>query len=449
MKKKIPGEAIKLLKYIDATPTPYHAAEELARMLEESGAQRLIETDRWEKLVPGKNYYLIRNDSCIAAFRLGKRPPEKAGWHISLSHIDYPCLRIRPNPTSISESYERICAETYGGLIHHSWFDRPLGLAGRVYVRADNESGMEGVNINIRRPLLVIPELAIHMNHGVNDAAKFNPQTEMLPVFSQNFEGKKGFKDFLAFSLKTKADDILSWDLAAYDHENACTTGEHDEFISAPHLDDGEMAFCAFSGFIDGYKNAENGYGEGNENAENALSLPEYNSIVIAYDHEETGSVSDRGARSNFLTSLIGRINNNAGINEEDSARSMISSVVCSADMAHASHPSYPGTYDADHKIYLNKGPVLKHSFSQTYIESPKAAALFRKYCSENSVPFQEFVNRNDLRGGSTVGPASAASIGAAGFDIGNAIFSMHSIREFGGTYDVKYATDFFRAFHR
>lgn len=439
MKKKIPEETLKLLKYIDATPTPYHAAEELARMLEESGAERLCETDKWDKLVPGKNYYLIRNDSCIAAFRLGKHSPETAGWHISLSHIDYPCLRIRPNPTALSESYERICAETYGGLIHHSWFDRPLGLAGRVYLKADNACGMRAQNVDFKRPLLVIPELAIHMNNGVNEGAKFNPQTEMLPVFSQNFKGEKGFAAFLAASLKVKPEDILSWDLSAYDCQKACTTGENDEFISAPHLDDGEMAFCSFKGFIDALGRGKDG----------PAPLPDFNSVAIAYDHEEVGSVSDRGARSNFLTSLLGRIHENIGSTDEDITRSMSGSVVCSGDMAHASHPSYPGTFDADHKIYLNKGPVLKHSFSQSYIESPKASAIFRKYCSDNSVPFQEFVNRNDMRSGSTVGPASASSIGAIGFDIGNPIFSMHSIREFGGTYDVKYATDFFRAFHR
>ncbi|MBO4327091.1 MAG: M18 family aminopeptidase [Clostridia bacterium] len=438
-KNSIPEDAKKLLKFIDASPTPYHGTEILSKMLEEAGAIKLSENDIWDRPEPGKTYYLTRNGSCIAAFRLGKTAPEKAGWHISLAHLDYPCLKVRPNPSGIANTYERVNAETYGGLIQHSWFDRPLGLAGRVYVRSDDTEGFTGVNINIDRPLLVIPELAIHMNHGVNDNAHFNPQTEMLPVFSQSFENKAEFTEFIAAAVNKAPKDILSYDLTVYDCQKACTLGEHDEFISAPHLDDGEMVFCAFTGFIDAAKKA----------GQAGNSLPEYNSLVIAFDHEEVGSVSDRGARSNLLGTVLKRIQHAAGDGEEALERALINSVICSADMAHASHPSYPATFDPDHKVFINKGPVLKHSFSQTYIESPKAAAIFRKFCGDNRIPFQEFVNRNDLRGGSTVGPASAASIGSVGFDIGNAIFSMHSIREFGGTADVKYAADFFRAFHK
>ena len=448
MKSHITEEAKKLIEFIDAAPTPYHGAETLAKLLDETGAVKLDEKAAWDKLVPGKTYYFIRNDSCIAAFRLGKKPPETAGWHISLSHMDYPCLKLRPNPVSSANSYLRLNVETYGGLIEHSWFDRPLGLAGRVYVKAYNSDGFEGININIDRPLLVIPELAIHMNRGVNDNAKFNPQTEMLPFFSQesNSENDQALVNKLLKLISTEtgkpAEAIISFDLTAYDCQKACFTGENDEFISAPHLDDGEMVYCSFAGFIDAVNTTDGP-------AEDRTELPEYNSLVIAFDHEEVGSVSDRGARSNLLVSILSRIQRNIGGDAESIDRALVNTVICSADMAHASHPSYPGTYDPEHKIYLNKGPVLKHSFSQTYIESPKAAAIFRRFCADNSIPFQEFVNRNDLRGGSTVGPASAAAAGSTGFDIGNAIFSMHSIRELGGTDDVGYAVDFFRAFHR
>ena len=451
MKRNIPEEAKQLMSFIDAAPTPYHGAELLAGMLDEIGAVRLDEKKAWQHLVPGKNYYFVRNDSCIAAFRLGRSSPEKAGWHISLSHMDYPCLKVRPNPVSSANSYLRINVETYGGLIEHSWFDRPLGLAGRVYVRAENEEGFEGININRDRPLLIIPELAIHMNRGVNDNAKFNPQTEMLPFLSQDPGADEDqYKSNLIIRIISeetgvKPEDILSFDLSVYDCNKSCTVGEKDEFISAPHLDDGEMVFCSFAGFIDAAKQLT----DPADDRAASENLPEYNSLAIAFDHEEVGSVSDRGARSNLLISILNRINRNIGGNDESLDRALANTVICSADMAHASHPSYPGTYDPDHKVFLNKGPVLKHSYSQTYIESPRAAAMFRKFCTENDIPFQEFVNRNDLRGGSTVGPASAAAAGSTGFDIGNAIFSMHSIRELGGTDDVKYAVDFFKAFHR
>ena len=434
MKKEFSESAKGLLRFIDSTPTPYHAAEKLTKMLEKAGAVKLTETDRWEKLVPGKIYFFVRNDTCTVAFRLGSGSPAETGWHVSLSHLDYPCLRVRPDPSAVCDSYERIGAETYGGLIHHSWFNRPLSLAGRVYVRDGYGQGLNAVNINVARPLLVIPELAIHMNGGVNENAKFNPQTELIPIFSQDFENRKSFIEFIAKKAEVKAEDILSYDLSVYDASPSVTAGADNEFISAPHLDNGEMVYCSFKGFID--------------SSENECS-PDIGSMVIAYDHEEVGSVSDRGARSDLLSSVLSRIHENIGLSSEDLRRAQLKTVICSADMAHASHPSYPGTFDADHKVFVNKGPVLKHSFSQKYIESPKAAALFRKFCADNGIPFQEFVNRNDAGGGSTVGPASASAVGAIGFDIGNAIFSMHSIREFGGTKDVEYALRFFRAFHR
>ncbi len=433
-------DAKKLLKFIDASPTPYQGAEVLGKMLEESGAEKLDEKKSWGKLVPGKNYYIIRNDSCIAAFRLGKNVPEDDGWHVSLSHMDYPCLRVRPHPASSANSYVRVNVETYGGLIEHSWFDRPLGLAGRVYVRSQGSDGFEGVNVNFDRPLLLVPELAIHMNRGVNDGAKFSSQSDILPFLAGSADGKDASAEFikmLAKELKTAPENIVSFDLSAYDCQKSCFTGENGEFVSAPHLDNGEMVFCSFTGFIDAGK------------TDSAGVLPDHNSLVIAFDHEEIGSLSDRGARSNLLTSLIRRIAFVTGGNEESVDRALANTVICSADMAHASHPSHPETYDAEHKVFLNRGPVLKHSYSQSYIESPGAAAIFKDYCSRGGIPFQEFVNRNDLRGGSTVGPMSSASAGATGFDIGNAIFSMHSIREFGGTLDVKYATDFFRVFHK
>ncbi len=431
MKRYTAQDEIKgLLEFIDSTPTPYHGVEKLAAMLDDAGAVRLNEDDHWENLYPGMIYYMIRNESCIAAFRLGNRTPEKHGWRVTLSHLDYPCLRVRPHASGIAETYERINAETYGGMIYHSWLDRPLSLAGRIYARGSAGDGIKGININASRPVICIPELAIHMNRAVNDGIKINPQTELLPVFSQDFDNSGSFRSFIASEAGVDEDEILSYDLTICDAQPACTLGESGEFVSAPHLDNGEMVYSSFRGFIE------------------ASEISESNSMVIAYDHEEVGSTSDRGARSEMLTSLLSRIHENVGLGTEDHRRAMVNSIICSADMAHASHPSYPATFDREHTVYLNKGPVLKHSYQQSYIESPKTSAFFRMLCESHGIPYQEFVNRNDIRGGSTVGPASSAAAGASGFDVGNAIFSMHSIREFGGAMDVYYSTEFFEAFN-
>ncbi len=423
-----------LLEFIDRAPTPYHAVAELSAMLDAAGGKKLDESERWDVLEPEKLYYFVRNESCIAAFKTPSEEKKAAGWNISLSHIDYPCLRVRPKPCSESNSYMRLNVEIYGGAIIHSWFDRPLGLAGRVYVKDDSETGFHGVNIHVKEPLLVIPELAIHMNGGVNDNAHFNPQTEMLPFFSQRFGDNDSFEKYIAKKAGVKAENIISYDLSVCEYAPSVLTGRNGEFISAPHLDNTEMAYCSFKGFIDACSNAENFSGTG--------------SLVIAFDNEEVGSKSDRGAGSELLLSTLSRISSNLGLDQEDNRRALVNSVICSADMAHAAHPSYPSTYDGEHVVYLNKGPVLKHSYSQKYIESPKGAAIFKSICEKAAIPYQEFVNRNDLRGGSTVGPTSSSAIGATGFDIGNAIFSMHSVREFGGSGDVEPAVNFFRVFH-
>ena len=419
-----------LLKFIDSSPTPYHAADTLAGMLDEAGAVKLSETTPWGEILPGMLYYYVRSDSAIVAFRLGETAPAESGWRITLTHLDYPCLHVRPHASGFSNSYERLNVETYGGLIHHSWFDRPLALAGRVYTASTYSDDVVGVNINIDRPLLVIPELAIHMNRGVNDGAKFNPQTELLPFFAQDFDNAASFMSFIASEAGVDEEDILSYDLIPYDAAPSTVTGGSSEFISAPHLDNGEMAYCAFRGFI--------------ESSDSGAA----NSLVIAFDHEEIGSQSDRGARSELLQSTLCRIHEKLGYSGEDTRIAMARSLICSADMAHASHPSHPETFDSEHKIFMNRGPVLKHSYSQTYIESPRVSAIVRRLFAEHHIPYQEFVNRNDLRGGSTVGPMSSSACGIPGFDIGAAILSMHSIREFGGALDVFYSTEFFEAFN-
>lgn len=424
-------EAQGLLNYINQAPTPYHSTDYLAALLNEAGAVRLAEHEAWGDILPGIIYYFVRNDSALVAFRLGDQSPAEHGWRISVAHHDAPGFRIKPAGSSTTGSYERLCVEPYGGLITQSWLDRPLGLAGRVYVKSRYDEGISGININIQKPILTIPSLAIHFRKDKAESQTLNPQTQLMPFLAQDWEGGKSFSAMIAEESSVEEDEILSYDLTPYELSPACLTGLSGEFISAPRLDDYAMVYSLFRGFIE------------------ASDISEVNSIAIAFDHEECGSQTDRGGKSDLLGTILERISEKLDFSREEYARALANSIVASADMAHATHPAFPEATEPDHLIYLNKGLVLKESAGQSYITSPKASAFFRKMCEDHSIPFQVFSKRNDLRGGSTMGPMLAARYGTLSMDVGSPLLSMHSIREMGGSLDVYYATEWFEAFNQ
>lgn len=420
-----------LLTYINNAPTPYHSADYLSSMLDEAGAVRLMESEPWGDILPGIIYYFVRNDSALVAFRLGDNSPTETGWRISAAHHDAPGFRIKSAGSAMSGNYERLCVEPYGGLITQSWLDRPLGLAGRVYTKSSYDDGVTGININIQKPILTIPGLAVHLRKDRNEAQVLNLQTQLMPFLAQDFDGRTSFRGMLAEEALADEEDILSYDLIPYDVSPACLTGLSGEFISASRLDDYAMVYSAFRGFIE------------------ASDISEANSIVIAFDHEECGSQTDRGGKSDLLGTVLERISEKLDFSREDVARALANSILVSADMAHATHPAFPETTEPEHVVHLNRGPVLKESAGQSYISSPKASAFFRKMCSDHEIPYQVFSKRNDLRGGSTLGPMLATRYGTLAIDVGSPLLSMHSIRELGGSLDVYYATELFEAFNQ
>ncbi len=420
-----------LLNYINNAPTPYHSADYLSAMLDEAGAVRLVEQEPWGDILPGIIYYFVRNDSALVAFRLGDHSPAAGGWRISVAHHDAPGFRVKPAGSSVSGSYERLCVEPYGGLITQSWLDRPLGLAGRVYTKSSYDDGVAGMNINIQKHILTIPSLAIHLRKDKTEAQTLNPQTQLMPFLAQDFDGRTSFLSMIAEEALADEEDILSYDLMPYEIAPACLTGLSGEFVSAPRLDDYAMVYSMFRGFIE------------------ASDISEMNSIAIAFDHEECGSQTDRGGKSDLLGTVLERISEKLDFSREDYARALANSILASADMAHATHPAFPEVTEPDHLIYLNKGLVLKESAGQSYITSPKASAFFRKICEDHSIPYQVFAKRNDLRGGSTMGPMLATRYGTLSIDVGSPLLSMHSIREMGGSLDVYYATEWFEAFNQ
>lgn len=426
MKSEIKRESNGFIEYIDRCHTPYHSASYFAEMLDQAGAQRLYEDQEWE-ISADQLYYTIRNDSMLAVFRISSdNMPLDKGFRIAAAHHDVPGLRIKPAVSTVDGGYERLCLEPYGGLIHHVWLDRPISCAGRIYY--SSALGTAFADFDIQKPVAVIPSAAIHISGDVNDGAKFDLQTEIRPFVGQPEEKTPEFLKYAADYAGVEFEDILSFDMTLYDAAPAEYVGINDEFISSSGLDDCEMAYSIISGIIS------------EDAADNSF-------IAYIYDHEECGSVSDRGAQSSIFWNLPERICAKLGYDRDDIYRIMSKSVVFSADMAHAAHPSYMHKSDPDTVVLLNKGPVLKMNSNQSYATSAAGSAFFKKLCIENSIPFQEYICRSNMRCGRTIGPALAAIGGALTIDIGNPMLAMHSVRELGGAEDIYHMRRLMSAF--
>lgn len=417
-----------LLKFLSNAPTAFQATDELSAMLDAAGAVKLDEGDVWQ-IEKGKSYYFTKEGTQCAAFRICGDPRE-TGFRIGAAHQDSPGFRIKTVPSKIDCGIERLTLESYGGLIIHGWLDRPLALAGRVFVKDENGEARP-VNVNIKKPLLILPSAAIHVVRDVNENGKFNVQTELLPFFAQNKDGKPKFLSYLAKYMGVAEKDILSFELAPYEALDGCFVGANEEFISVARLDDAAMSHDMMAGFI--------------ESEESCAGCD----IAVAFDHEEIGSNSNRGAKSNTIMQIIDRICEKLGYTAEDKYRALAKTVVFSADMAHATHPSYQAKHEMALPVYLNGGPVLKLANTQSYATSPRGTAFFKLLCEKNEIPYQIFNNRSDARGGGTIGPGISADYGVMTVDIGNPMLSMHAVRELGGTDDSYYMTKLYAAFFK
>ena len=415
-----------LLAFLNAAPTPFQSVDELEKMLVGAGADELSEGGEWN-LVKGQIYYMKKHGTQIAAFKIGGEPKE-TGFRIGAAHEDSPGFRIKSAPSKIDSGIERIYVEPYGGLIVHGWLDRPLAFAGRVMVKDENGEA-KAVNINVNRPVMIIPSAAIHVERSVNDGAKFNLETQLCPFFSQPEDGKTHFTEFIAKEVGCAPEDVLSYELAPYEAYPGCYVGANEEFMSVARLDDAALSHAAIKGLIE------------------AKVEPSCD-VALAFDHEECGSNSDRGARSNTIDQIIDRVCEKLGYGSEEKYRALSKSIVFSADMAHAAHPAYLDKAEPMLPVYLNKGPVLKVATGQSYASSAEGSAFFKLLCEKNDIPYQVFNNRSDMRGGGTIGPMISASYGVLTVDIGNPMLSMHSVRELGGVDDAYYMTKLFRVFY-
>jgi aspartyl aminopeptidase len=427
-------EATGLCAFVDASPSPFHACAEAARQLEAAGFSLLAETDAFPA-GPGR-HYLIRGGALIAWSTEAAGGPTTP-FRVVGAHTDSPNLRIKPQPDLARAGCQLLGVEFYGGLLFNSWLDRDLGLSGRVAVQGS--AGVQTRLIKIDEPVLRVAQLAIHLDRSANEGLALNPQQHLTPIWAVSPE-PGDFRGYLADAVGVDSADILSWDVMTHDLQPSRRIGRDLDLIAAPRLDNLATTYAGVRALIDAVGTATS---DDQSSAQASLSLssppaPSDQSIpvLVLFDHEEVGSQSERGAMSTLLPSVLERIVISAGGGREDYHRAIAGTVVASGDMAHATHPNYPEKHEPQHQIALNGGPVLKTNVKLRYATDSVGAAAFITACAQAGVPVQHFVSRNDLPCGSTVGPMTAALLGATTVDFGAPMLSMHSARELCGAKD-------------
>ena len=422
-----------LLDFLDKSPVNFLAVETLVEELEAAGFQRINPAQPMPDMEAGRQYYVTKNDSSVYAFRLGRKMLADAGFHLICAHCDSPTFRIKPATEICCEGgIVKLNTEVYGGPIMSTWMDRPLSLAGRVILKGQDALHPKTRLIHIRRPLLQIPNLAIHFNRQVNDGVKLSRQKDMLPIIgiiNKELERESILLHLIEEELNTDS-PILDFDLYLYDATPACLFGLHNEFVSSGRLDDLSMVHAGLEALLAADKS------------------PEVTQVLAVFDNEETGSQTKQGAGSPFFSSILRRIVHAQGGSQDDYFRAIEQSFMVSADNAHAWHPNYSEKYDPTNHPQMGGGPVIKINAAQKYATDAHSAAVFAEICREANVPFQYFVNHSDVAGGSTLGNILASSLPLRGVDMGNPIWAMHSCRETGAVADHEYCIKAFTKFY-
>lgn len=399
--------------FIDVSPSPFHAVAEAGRRLSEAGFTQVNETERWPR-EPGR-YYVIRGGSLVAWSNTHGADPATP-FRIVGGHTDSPNLRVKPNADAARAGWQVLDVEPYGGPLLNSWLDRDLGMSGRVSVRADG--GPTSLLLTVDRPVLRVPQLAIHLDRSVREGLVLNPQQHLDPVWGiGNTPG--ALATFIGKELGIDADAIIAYDLMLHVVEPSRRIGRDADLLAAPRLDNLCTAHAAVLALLAAVR---------------APSEPI--PVIVLFDHEEVGSVSERGAASTLLPSVLERIVLASGGDREDLLRAHAGSVVASGDMAHATHPNYAERHEPQHPIRINAGPVLKVNQNLRYATDSRGTGLFAYACEQAGVPMQQYVHRADLPCGSTVGPITSASTGITTVDVGAPQLSMHSARELTGALD-------------
>ena len=424
--------ALELVDFLYDSPSACHGVKATQKILDKNGFVEIKETDKWDLQAKGK-YYVIKNDSALIAFEVGTGNIEETGFRLIGAHTDVPGFRIKPNPQMISEGkYVKLNTEVYGGPILYTWYDRPLSIAGKVSIKGVSPLKPETRLININKPLLIIPSLAIHMNREVNEGYKINKQLDTLPLLgliNDKLEKEDYLMNILAEELQVNKEDILNFELGLYEYEKGSLIGMNEELISSGRFDDLWMVFAGVKALVNSKENVAT-------------------KVMICIDNEEIGSLTAEGANSTLLNNILERIALGLGKDREGYYRTLANSIMISADLAHAVHPNLGAKHDPTNRPVLEGGPVLKIAASGSYSTDSFNGAVFAGICESVGVPFQKFVNRSDLRGGTTIGPITSANLTIPVIDMGAPVLGMHSIRELASVkdnyYTIKVFTEFF-----
>ena len=425
--------AKELIEFIHESPTNFHAVANAKKELLSNGFKQLFSGEAWQ-IEKGGKYFVTKNHSSLFAFEIGSGEIAEDGFKIVCAHSDSPTFRIKPNAEMpVAGKYLKLNTEVYGGPIMYTWFDRPLSMAGRVMLRSLNPLKPATQFVNFKRPLMVIPHIAIHFNRAVNDQGNpLSKQKDMLPVIAMindTFEKDDYLVKLIAEEMGVSPEDILDFDLTLYEYEKGCLFGVNEEFISSGKLDDLAMAHAGLKAFV-------------------ASEKCRKTKVLAIFDNEEVGSGTKQGAGSPILRTIVERIVFGLGGKPEDLYRAIHNSFMISADMAHALHPNYVEKHDPTNHPVMNGGPVIKFNANQKYVTDGDSAAVFETICKMAGVPCQKFVNHSDMAGGSTLGNILLSQMEMRGVDIGNPMWAMHSVRETGGVLDHAYVIKAFTTFY-
>jgi|TARA_B110000037_G_C17123094_1_gene506747 aspartyl aminopeptidase len=408
-----------LMVFLDASPTPFHAVRCMSELLAKSGFTELNESDNWT-LKTGDKHFLSRNGSSIIAFTVGSTPLTTAGLRMTGAHTDSPCLMVKPQPEIAVKGYLQLGVEVYGGALLNPWFDRDLSIAGRLVYRNKRQQ-LKQTLVDFKRPVAIIPSLAIHLDRKANSDRTVNAQTDLPPLLMMT-DKAESFRELLADEFLLDGEEVLDYEMCLYDTQGAAMLGINNELLASARLDNLLSCFVTTQALIQA-------------DATNTC-------LMVCNDHEEVGSVSAVGADGPFLEAVVARLT------ESDERNAVIDkSLMISCDNAHAVHPNYPSTHDSLHSPRLNGGPVIKVNVKQRYATTSLTASLFRQLCADVDVPVQSFVSRSDTACGSTIGPITAARLGVATLDVGIPQLAMHSCREVTGSLDAARLTDVLAAF--
>ena len=421
----------RLFHLLETATSRFHTVKVVEEELSKNGFERLYLKDRWQ-LKKGGKYMVVHHGSTIFAFTVGKDFEQGDSFRIAASHGDFPGFQIKPNAGLENGGYLQLNTEGYGGAILSSWLDRPLSVAGRVVLKSDDVFKPEVRLLDMKKPVLIIPNLAIHFNREMNKGVELRKQVEMIPIYGTASEKltKDAFVEAIAKALDVKKEDILDYELMIYNTDKPSFVGLEDEFVSSPRLDN----LTSTQALIEGITGEQRARGI---------------NMMIVFDHEEVGSRSKQGAASTLVATYLEKIYASLGLDKHDVTNAMEESLFMSVDVSHAFHPNYAAKYDISNRHVMNKGFAIKEASSQSYATDSEAIAIVQQICEKEGSAYQKFVNHSDSAGGGTIGAISSAMLPIRTVDIGVPLFAMHSSRETMGVKDYESLVDYIKAYYR